>query len=173
MHFHNYNFFGKIVYSLMLLLFITAGLTGCGKKDTANPAVENLAYQYFNAKSRLIHGKINAAQFEQEVNSINLNGVPNNIQDAFIQLKAPLFKFVNLNFKSAGDILFEIGSSAVRGFLGDTTVLVDAGKQIMDSFKGDEYLNALNRQEAYFINSLSSAGISKEWLIKMFKKVGL
>lgn len=169
------KFFPNFYLVFLGIMILSTILIGCSSdnKIPPNPAVQNLAYEYFLLKSELLHGKINVQQFEQGINSINLSGVPSNIQQNFMKLKPSLMKFVSLRFKSTGDILWDIGSSAVRGWFGDPTVLLDGAKQMYDGFNINEYAKNAQKLEDIFVNSLSSGGITQQWFDSMLKEVGL
>ena len=169
------EYFQNLYHVFIGIMVLPIILIGCSRDNQIppNPAVQNLAYEYFLLKSELLHGKINIQQFEQGINSINLSGVPSNIQQNFMKLKPSLMKFVSLRFKSTGDILWDIGSSAVRGWFGDPTVLLDGAKQMYEGFNINEYAKTAQKLEDIFVNSLSNGGITQQWFDNMLKEVGL
>lgn len=132
-------------------------LKNSNNKDIAKNAIEGLernkVYSFlekvFIPYNAFFKDRINYDSLERYLMSVDTSNLPQGLKNAYLSWRLPFLKLAS-NKTTVGDTIWEIGKSAVKGFLLDFSFVGDA----LDNWNKDEKLKPLYAEEKHYYSLL-------------------
>lgn len=113
--------------------------------------------------------RIKYEQLESTLNSIDVGSISPALRDLFFKWKEPYLKVAKMNDSALLDGLLLIGSSAVKGFMGDWSFVLDAGKHLYSAYTSGETVDMVKHYQAKIFEQLQKEQISSTYVNSLFK----